>query len=228
MGNDEHSQNVFRRAQEQGLDPLAYCDQMEREFREVWQRLDVSFDDFIRTTEDAPPRRRDRARRAHPGGRRHLRGALRRLVLRSLRGLQAGEGPRRRPLPGPPDEAGVDQGEEPLLPPVEVPAAAARPLRAAPGVPASPTSGATRSCNCLEGGLEDISISRAGQAWGIPLPFDPQSVVYVWFDALINYISALGFGAGRRRCSTRWWPADRCTSSARTSRGSTASSGPRC
>ena len=52
MGNDEHSLNVFRRAKEQGLDPQAYCDQMEREFREVWQRLDVSFDDFIRTTED--------------------------------------------------------------------------------------------------------------------------------------------------------------------------------
>src|SRR5947199_10240043 len=51
MGNDEHSQNVYRRAKEQGLDPLAYCDQMEREFREVWGLLDVSYDDFIRTTE---------------------------------------------------------------------------------------------------------------------------------------------------------------------------------
>ena len=51
MGNDEHSQNVFRKAREQGLDPLAYCDQMETEFREVWARLDISFDDFIRTTE---------------------------------------------------------------------------------------------------------------------------------------------------------------------------------
>jgi methionyl-tRNA synthetase len=51
MGNDEHAQNVYRRARERGLEPLAYCDLMEREFREVWQRLDVSFDDFIRTTE---------------------------------------------------------------------------------------------------------------------------------------------------------------------------------
>src|SRR5678815_3370232 len=54
MGNDEHSQNVFRKAREAGLDPLAYCDRMEREFRAVWQRLDVSFDDFIRTTEPLP------------------------------------------------------------------------------------------------------------------------------------------------------------------------------
>jgi len=59
----------------------------------------------------------------------------------------------------------------------------------------------------LEGGLDDISISRAGQAWGIPLPFDPQSVVYVWFDALINYASAVGYATDEALCA-RWWPAD--------------------
>ena len=51
MGNDEHSQNVFRRARDLGKDPLAYCDGMEQEFREVWSALDLSFDDFIRTTQ---------------------------------------------------------------------------------------------------------------------------------------------------------------------------------
>jgi len=51
MGNDEHSQNVYKRAMEEHLDPLAYCDRMEHEFRRTWQRLDVSFDDFIRTTQ---------------------------------------------------------------------------------------------------------------------------------------------------------------------------------
>ena len=62
MGNDEHSQNVFKRAMEEGLDPLAYCDRMEQEFRRTWQRLDVSFDDFIRTTAAAPRGGRHRAR----------------------------------------------------------------------------------------------------------------------------------------------------------------------
>jgi len=51
MGNDEHSQNVYRRAVELGLEPLAYCDRMELEFREVWAKLEISFDDFIRTTD---------------------------------------------------------------------------------------------------------------------------------------------------------------------------------
>ena len=52
MGNDEHSQNVYQRARELGLEPQAFCDQMEQVFREVWAKLDVSFDDFIRTTEE--------------------------------------------------------------------------------------------------------------------------------------------------------------------------------
>ena len=51
MGNDEHSQNVYKRALERGMDPLEYCNQMEQEFRAVWRQLDISFDDFIRTTE---------------------------------------------------------------------------------------------------------------------------------------------------------------------------------
>ena len=59
----------------------------------------------------------------------------------------------------------------------------------------------------LEGGLDDISISRAGQAWGIPLPWDSKSVVYVWFDALINYAAAVGLGTDPERFKT-WWPAD--------------------
>ena len=51
MGNDEHSQNVYRRARELGMEPLAYCDEMERVFRDVWAKLSISFDDFIRTTQ---------------------------------------------------------------------------------------------------------------------------------------------------------------------------------
>jgi methionyl-tRNA synthetase len=58
----------------------------------------------------------------------------------------------------------------------------------------------------VEAGLDDISLSRAGQAWGIPLPFDRDSVVYVWFDALINYAAAVGYGWDEDRFRT-WWPA---------------------
>ena len=185
MGNDEHSQNVFRRAQELGQDPLAYCDEMERVFTGVWKKLDVSYDDFIRTT-DTPSSFSGRAE--HGAGllrrRRHLRRPLRRVVLRQLRGVQAGEGSDQRPLPGPSDDqARVDQGEELVLPVVEVSAAAADHYARQPSF-IEPEVRRNEILRLVEAGLEDISVSRAGQSWGIPLPFDPQSVVYVWFDAL--------------------------------------------
>ena len=59
----------------------------------------------------------------------------------------------------------------------------------------------------VESGLEDISMSRAGQSWGIPVPFDPTSVVYVWFDALINYAAAVGYGWDDDLFK-QWWPAN--------------------
>ena len=138
MGNDEHSQNVFKKASEDGLDPLAYCDQMEREFRTTWAHLRRLVRRLHPHHRAAPQGRRHRDRPAAVGRRRHLRGRLRRLVLRQLRGVQAGEGSRQRQLPAAPDaEAGVDQREELLLPAVEVPAAAARSLRGASGLPAA-------------------------------------------------------------------------------------------
>ena len=61
----------------------------------------------------------------------------------------------------------------------------------------------------LRQGLKDFSISRATVDWGIPLPNDPEQVVYVWFDALINYITGVGFGQnGQSATFDRWWPAD--------------------
>jgi methionyl-tRNA synthetase len=59
----------------------------------------------------------------------------------------------------------------------------------------------------IESGLDDLSISRESQKWGIPVPFDPDSVVYVWADALINYASAVGFGTDEALYQ-KWWPAD--------------------
>src|SRR5262249_58904694 len=61
----------------------------------------------------------------------------------------------------------------------------------------------------IEGGLIDVSVSRAGQSWGIPLPWDRSSVVYVWFDALVNYASAVGLGQDENAAMfAKWWPAD--------------------
>ena len=206
MGNDEHSQNVFQRARELNKEPLTFCDEMETVFREVWGRLDISFDDFIRTTES-----------------RH-RTAVTTLVSRIADAGDIYEGfyegwycvsceafkQEKDLIDGncpvhqkPPDwikeknyffrlsryqqrlRAHYDQHPEFL----------------------EPESRRNEILRLIEAGLEDISMSRTGQSWGIPLPSDPKSVVYVWVDALINYASAVGYGVDDSLFA-KWWPAD--------------------
>ena len=159
------------------------------------ERLDISFDDFIRTTE---PRHRAGVQElvaAHRRRRRHLRRRTTRAgtassceAFKQEKDLVDGLCPIHR------TQAGLDPREELLLPAVEVQRAAARALRRRIPEFLEPDVRRNEILRLLEGGLEDISVSRAGQAWGIPLPFDPSSVVYVWFDALINYVAAVGFG----------------------------------
>ena len=207
MGNDEHSQNVYKSATEQGLDPLTYCDRMEEIFQNTWRTLDLSHDDFIRTTQT-----------------RHKAGVTD-LVQRIYDAGDIYEGvyegwycvgceafkPEKELVNGRcPQHPQADpqwiketnhffrlsKYRQPLLEHFQK-----RPEFSVP------ETRRNEQLRLLESGLEDISISRAGQAWGIPLPWDPKSVVYVWFDALINYAAAVGLGTDPARLE-RWWPAD--------------------
>ena len=206
MGNDEHSLNVFRRAKEQGLDPKAYCDQMEREFREVWKRLDMSFDDFIRTTEErhrvgvtALVERIQAAGDIYEG---HYEGWYCDSceAFKQEKDLVDGLCPMHR------TQARLDHARRTTSSACR--SSSSRCSSTTSSIPEflEPEVRRNEILNVIQGGLDDISISRAGQAWGIPLPFDPQSVVYVWFDALINYISALGFGGDDDARSTGGGP----------------------
>ncbi|MGE3508355.1 MAG: methionine--tRNA ligase [Vicinamibacterales bacterium] len=207
MGNDEHSQNVYRKAVEEGLDPLAYCDQMEQVFRTTWAALDVSFDDFIRTTQA-----RHRAGVTAIAQRLHAAGDIYegRYEGWYCVGCEAFKQEkdlvdRRCPLH--PNAVAqwiaeknyffrLSKYQQPLLEHF-----AAHPEFLQPDIRRN------EILRLLESGLEDISVSRAGQSWGIPLPFDATSVVYVWFDALINYASGVGLGTDEALFE-RWWPAD--------------------
>jgi methionyl-tRNA synthetase len=210
MGNDEHSQNVFKKAAEEGLTPLAYCDQMAEEFIATWRGLDVSFDDFIRTTE---PRHRagvtEIARRIYDAGDIYE-GVYEGWycvgceAFKQDKDLVDGRCPLHPTLtPQWISEKNyffrLSKYTQPLLDHF-----AAHPDFLQPDVRRN------EILSLLHGGLEDLSVSRAGQSWGIPLPWDPDSVVYVWFDALINYASAVGLGGSgedAQRFET-WWPAD--------------------
>jgi methionyl-tRNA synthetase len=206
MGLDEHSLNVYRKAREQGLDPLAYCDQMAAIFRDVWARLDISFDDFIRTTE---PRHKvavqamtEKIRAAGD----LYEGVYEGWYCESCeafkpeKDLVDGLCPIHRTTPAWIRETNhffrLSAYRDRLLAHF-----AQHPEFLQPDVRRN------EILRLLEAGLEDISISRAGQPWGIPVPHDPSSVVYVWFDALINYITAVGYGTDPERLA-KWWPAD--------------------
>jgi methionyl-tRNA synthetase len=208
MGNDEHSQNVYRRAQELGQDPLAYCDEMERVFTSVWKRLDVSYDDFIRTTD---------ARRHKP--------AVQRMAQACYEAGDIYEGEYEGwycvGCEAFKQEKDLVDGHCPLHPTIKPEwireknwffrlSKYQQPLLqhyAAHPEFIEPEMRRNEILRLVEAGLDDISVSRAGQSWGIPLPFDPQSVVYVWFDALINYAAAVGYGWDDALFS-KWWPAD--------------------
>jgi len=206
MGNDEHSQNVFKRAQEQGKDPLAYCDEMEQVFRDTWRGLDISFDDFIRTTD---------RRRHFPAVRAMAQACLDNGDIyegfyeghycvgceefKPEKDLVDGLCPIHKTRPEWIREKNwffrLSKYQQPLLDHY-----AAHPSFI------EPETRRNEILRLVEGGLEDISMSRAGQSWGVPLPFDEQSVVYVWFDALINYAAAVGYGWDQARFA-RDWPA---------------------
>src|SRR5687767_10884637 len=199
MGNDEHSQNVFRQAAEAGLDPTDYCDQMEQEFRRAWRSLDLSFDDFIRTTQA-----RHKAGVTELATRLYEAGDIYQGTYegwycvgceafkqeKDLVGGRCPLHPQSEPQRLKEDNYffRLSKYQQPLLDHF-----AAHPEFLQPDVRRN------EILRLIEGGLEDVSMSRAGQAWGIPLPFDPRSVVYVWFDALINYASAVGLGSDSER-----------------------------
>jgi len=207
MGNDEHSQNVFRKAAEQGKDPLAYCDEMEQVFRDVWQRLDLSFDDFIRTTD---------RRRHFPAVQKMAQACLDNgdiyegayegwycegcEAFKPEKDLVDGTCPIHKTKPQWIKEKNwffrLSKYQQPLLKHY-----ADHPSFIEPEIRRN------EILRLVEGGLEDISMSRAGQSWGIPVPFDKDSVVYVWFDALINYAAAVGYGWDDEKFK-KWWPAN--------------------
>jgi len=207
MGNDEHSTNVEREARERGLDPIEYCRMMSAEFQGTWKALDISYDDFIHTTEERHVRSvSELFRRIHANGY-IFKGKYEGYYCESCeefiveKDLVDGLCPRHKQPPKHISEENyffaLSRFQEPLL----------KFYAENPGF-VKPQIRYNEVINVIKGGLEDVSISRCGKSWGIPLPIDESHVIYVWFDALTNYISALGFGSGDTKLFERYWPAD--------------------
>jgi methionyl-tRNA synthetase len=199
-GTDEHGQNIERIAREKGISEQEHCDRVSAAFRALWERYDIRYDRFIRTTEDV-----------------HRRGVLKLWErLRSAKTPDGRDAVYRGKYAGwycPRCEGFKD--EEELRQPGNVCPDHERPcewteeenfffrLSAYEGwlretiepdrLLIRPESRKNEILGVIKQGLKDFSVSRARVKWGIPVPEQPDHVLYVWVDALSNYITALGF-----------------------------------
>jgi methionyl-tRNA synthetase len=205
-GTDEHGQKIERAAAEKGVAPIELADRVVSRYHELWRELAISHDDFIRTTE---PRHAagvravvERIREAgdlyvdrHEGW--YCAGCETFYTEKELEG----DG-RRCPIHGTATEW---KSEENVY--FRLSAYGDRLLawyRENPGA-VQPESRLNEVRSFVEGGLRDLSVSRAGLAWGIPFPGHEGQTVYVWLDALTNYVSALGFGQGEDELYRTFW-----------------------
>ncbi len=204
MGNDEHSTNVYKAAQEQSLEPKAYCDQMRMKFEDIWQQLNISYDGFIQTSQ---PEHHTAAQalfqKIYESGdiyKGHYEGWYCESceAFYTEKDLVDEHCPNHKSKPKWLKEENyffkLSRFQEPLLKLYEE-----HPEFILPEVRRNEVK------RLVEDGLQDISVSRAGVPWGIPLPIDENEVIYVWFDALINYLTAIGYPDSKYE---QTWPAD--------------------
>ena len=207
-GTDEHGQKIERSAEKAGRTPEEFATAISGEFSGLWKRLGLTNDDFIRTTEE-----------------RHKRGTQRLFAeLRDkgfiYKGSYTGQYCVSDELyvDGPPGTVCPDCGrvtetvsEENYF--FKLSAFERKLLEfyeANPGF-MGPESTRREVVSFVRGGLRDLSVSRTSFSWGIPVPGDEKHVIYVWLDALANYITALGYGSddpAERARFEKFWPAD--------------------
>jgi methionyl-tRNA synthetase len=205
-GTDEHGQKIERAAQAAGKTPQQFTDEISAEFRALWERMGLTPDDFIRTTSD-----------------RHKRGVQ--ALWRKIRdngyiykgtytgqycvscelyvdGINPGD-----PCPdcGRPTETVHEENYY-----FKLSAFQEKLIRLYTEHPdfIRPETRRNEVLSFVRGGLRDLSISRSTFSWGIPVPDDPKHVIYVWLDALANYITALGYGSNDPSKFEKYWPAD--------------------
>jgi methionyl-tRNA synthetase len=206
MGNDEHSQNVHKGATQKKVSAEEFTDGMAKIFRDTWNGIAISYDRFVRTTEEGHTRAVNEIfRRISEKGDIH-RSKYAGWYCVSCEGflkeedLVDGKCSAHKMEPKWIEEENLffalSKYADPLL----------RHIETNPGF-IRPESRKNEIVSFIKGGLSDVSVSRSGVSWGIPVPSDPGHVFYVWFDALINYLTAIGFPDDEELFS-RYWPAD--------------------
>jgi methionyl-tRNA synthetase len=203
-GTDEHGQKVADAAQKQGFAPQEWTDQTSSRFRAAWDALDISYDDFIRTTE---PRHHESVQKFLTAI--YDNGYIYKDVYIGLYCVSCedyytfeasddGKCPIHGSLLTEMEEENwffrLSAFEDKLLE-----------YYAQHPQFVTPETKRNEAYSFIKGGLRDISITRSSISWGIPVPWDEQHVFYVWYDALINYLTAIGYGRDDDEVA-KWWP----------------------
>lgn len=205
-GSDEHGLKIQRKAAEKGITPIQYVDAIVANFKKLWRMLNISNNDFIRTSEE----------RHH----KVVQAVLQKIYdqgdiyKKNYEGLycvpcesywlerQLVDG--KCPDCGRPVEKMAEESyffklskyQDRILEYIETHPDFIQPV-----------SRRNEMINFIKQGLEDLCITRTTFDWGIPVPFDPKHVVYVWFDALLNYFTAIGYGTDEEKFK-KFWPAN--------------------
>jgi methionyl-tRNA synthetase len=207
-GTDEHGQKIQRKAEEKGVTPQQYVDEIVEGIQELWKKLDISYDDFIRTTQERHKKVVEKI--------------FARLVEQGDIYLGEYEGWYCTPCESFYTERQLVDGNCPDCGrPVEKVKEESYFFRMSKYVDRllqyyeenpefiQPESRKNEMINnFIKPGLEDLAVSRTTFDWGIKVPGDPKHVIYVWIDALTNYITALGYGTDDDEKFRKYWPAD--------------------
>jgi methionyl-tRNA synthetase len=205
-GTDEHGQKIERAAQAAGKTPQQFTDEISAEFRTLWDRMGLTYDDYIRTTSDRHKQGVQALwKRIKDNGhiyKSHYTGQY--CVFDELYVDSVGPG---APCPecGRPTETVKEENYF-----FKLSAFQDQLIRLYTEQPdfIRPETRRNEVLSFVRGGLRDLSISRSTFSWGIPVPDDPKHVIYVWLDALANYITALGYGSNDTTKFDKYWPAD--------------------
>jgi methionyl-tRNA synthetase len=205
-GTDEHGQKIERAAQAAGKTPQQFADEVSHEFRSLWDKLKLSYDDYIRTTSDRHKRGVQALWcRIRDNGYIYKGTYTGQYCVFDELYVDAVEAGAPCPECGRPTETVKEENyffrlsafQEKLL---ELYTSKPDFIR--------PETRRNEVISFVRSGLRDLSISRSTFKWGIPVPDDPGHVIYVWLDALANYITALGYGSADTARYEKYWPAD--------------------
>jgi methionyl-tRNA synthetase len=210
-GTDEHGLKVQRAAEANVVSPKEWADQVVERFKDAWSLLDISNDDFIRTTEPRHHRAvQQLLQDVYDNGYIRL-GTYEGLYCVACEAYYTedellppspgSDAPGNCPIHDRPVELFKEDNyffelsrfTQPLLDWYEQHPDFVR-----------PESKRNEALGFIRQGLEDFSISRTSISWGVPIPWDPAHVTYVWYDALINYATAVGYGSDPEQFA-RWW-----------------------